>query len=91
MAKKSRRSKETAKRARQYRERAKREKGQASRAPQQPASTPSKVTEKSSEPKKERTAVSAGQYYSYVFSDLKRAAIIVGTLIALLIILAIFW
>lgn len=33
----------------------------------------------------------AGRDYSYVFSDLKRTLIITGVLLALLIILALFW
>jgi len=46
------------------------------------------VLERQAEP---RVREVAGRDYSYVFSDLKRTLIITGALLALLIILAIFW
>lgn len=79
MAKKSRRH-----RAKGRRKPAPRPVGQRALIPEAVKAEP--MPERQSEPRE-----MAGRDYSHVFSDLKRALIITGALLALLIILAIFW
>ena len=78
MAKKSRRAKRSAKKKR----------GVSAVRPKRPVSAPGPTVAKETEAPAEEKATNLAEEYPYVYSDLKRTAILAATMLAVLIILS---
>ena len=78
MAKKSRRAKRSVKKGR----------GVPAVRPKQPVSAPGPVATKATVARAEEKATELAEEYRYVYSDLKRIAILAGTMLAVLIVLS---